>query len=246
MLTASSRAESPAKRVAPLKILGDDAPDKLLVHEIYRSLQGESTWAGVPCTFVRLTGCHLRCAWCDTEHAFAAGEVKTIDEVVAAVAALAVPLVELTGGEPLLQKAAPKLLTRLLDAGHTVLVETSGALSIAGLDPRLRLIVDVKPPSSGEQARNRPDNLPLLKPGKDELKLVVVDDADWAFARDFVATAPVPAGVTILLSPGAMPGPGTLGPRGLVDRLLADPLMLQRVRFQLQMHKVLWGEQTGV
>lgn len=246
MLSPKARQETAQARVAALKVLGDTAPTTLLVHEIYRSLQGESTFAGVPCTFIRLTGCHLRCAWCDTEHAFHDGKPQSVAAVVAEVAALGVELVEVTGGEPLLQKATPLLLTKLLDAGHKVLVETSGAVSIAGLDPRLRLIVDVKPPSSGEQQRNRADNLALLKPGLDELKIVVVDDADYAFARDFVLNTAVPAGVTILLSPGATPKGDSLGATGLAERLLGDLPLLQRVRFQVQLHKVLWGERTGV
>ncbi len=226
-------------RVAPLAILRDVAAPSLLVHEIYASVQGESTWAGVPCIFVRTTACHLRCSYCDTAHAFHHGAVMSVDDVVAKVSAFGIPLVELTGGEPLLQKHAPTLITRLLDAGHTVLVETSGAVGIAGLDPRVHLIVDVKTPGSGEHERHRWDDLPLLVPGKDELKFVIVDEADYAWAKEAVRTRPIPAGVTVLFSPAA----ATMSPVWLAERIVADRLP---VRFQLQMHKVLWGDKSGV
>lgn len=246
-LSEQARRETPEERVRPLRVLSSSASSsgasagagQLLVHEIYASIQGESTWAGVPCSFVRLTGCHLRCGYCDTEHAFHHGTLQSVDDVVAAVAARGIPLVELTGGEPLLQPASSTLITRLLDAGHTVLVETSGAVSVEGLDPRVSLIVDIKTPGSGEHARNRWANLPLLKPGLDELKLVIVDDADYAWARDVVATRPIPAGVTVLFSP-CFP---TMPPQRLAEKIIEDRLP---VRFQLQMHKVLWGEKQGV
>ncbi len=247
-LSEKARSETPEERVRPLRVLNTLEPastsptasgEQLLVHEIYASIQGESTWAGVPCSFVRLTGCHLRCTYCDTEHAFHEGTVRSVDDVVAAVAAQGIPLVELTGGEPLLQRGAATLITRLLDAGHTVLVETSGAVTVEGLDPRVRLIVDIKTPGSGEHQRNRWANLPLLKPGLDELKLVIVDDADYAWASDVVATRPIPQGVTVLLSP-CFP---TMSPQRLAEKIIEDRLP---VRFQLQMHKVLWGEKTGV
>lgn len=237
-LSAKAKSETAAERVAPLRVLSTTS-DALLVHEIYTSVQGESTWAGVPCTFVRLTGCHLRCSWCDTEHSFHKGVVRSVDDVVAAVAAYGVPVVEVTGGEPLLQTATAALLTKLADAGHTVLVETSGAVSIEGLDPRAHLIVDVKLPASGEWERNRWSNLPLLKPGKDEVKFVIADDADYAVAKDVVATRPFPAGVTLLFSP-SFPG---MPPATLAEKIIADRLP---VRFQLQLHKVLWGEKPGV
>ena len=241
-LTAAARRESKEERVRPLRVLseqGASSSSSLLVHEIYASVQGESTWSGVPCSFVRLTGCHLRCGYCDTEHAFHAGALRSVDDVVAAVAAQGLPLVEITGGEPLLQPACALLLTRLLDAGHTVLVETSGAVTIAGLDPRARLIVDVKTPGSGEHERVRWANLPLLKPGLDELKLVIVDDADYDWAVEVVRSRPIPPGVTVLFSP-CFP---TMAPARLAERIIADRLP---VRFQLQLHKVLWGERQGV
>ena len=161
------------------------------------------------------------------------------NEVVAAVADWGIPLVELTGGEPLLQPAVPHLLTMLLDRGHTVLVETSGAVGLAGLDARARLIVDVKTPASGEHQRHRWADLPLLKPGLDELKFVLVDEADYAWAVEQVRTRPIPAGVTVLFSPAA----NALSPSWLAERIVADRLP---VRFQVQLHKVLWGDRTGV
>lgn len=237
-LSEPAKAESAEARVRPLKVLSSTS-DRLLVHEIYTSIQGESTWAGVPCTFVRLTGCHLRCSWCDTEHAFHHGEVRSVDDVVAAALGFGVSVVEVTGGEPLLQQATPALLTRLADAGLTVLVETSGAVSIDGLDPRAHLIVDVKLPGSGEWGKNRWANLPLLKPVRDELKFVIADDADYDAAVEVVKTRPIPAGVTLLFSP-VFP---SMPPQRLAEKIIQDRLP---VRFQLQMHKVLWGEKPGV
>ena len=239
MLSETERNTPAADRVRPLKVLQSAPTTSLLVHEVYASVQGESTWAGVPCVFVRLSGCHLRCTYCDTAHAFYDGAVTSIDDVLAKVAAYGIPLVELTGGEPLLQQGASVLITRLLDAGHTVLVETSGAVGIAGLDPRVRLIVDIKTPGSGEHTRHRFQDLPLLKPGMDELKLVLVDEADYAWASDIVRTRPIPAGVTVLFSPAA----GSIDPTWLAERIVADRLP---VRFQLQLHKVLWGNKSGV
>ena len=239
MLSDEERATPPAARIKPLKVLAHTPTPSVLVHEIYASVQGESSWAGVPCVFVRTTGCHLRCSYCDTAHAFEHGTVRTVDEVVTAVADWGIPLVELTGGEPLLQPAVPHLLTMLLDRGHTVLVETSGAVGLAGLDARARLIVDVKTPASGEHQRHRWADLPLLKPGLDELKFVLVDEADYAWAVEQVRTRPIPAGVTVLFSPAA----NALSPSWLAERIVADRLP---VRFQVQLHKVLWGDRTGV
>jgi 7-carboxy-7-deazaguanine synthase len=242
MLSEKAKQETAEERVRPLKVLSSSSQpssSSLLVHEIYTSIQGESSFAGVPCSFVRLTGCHLRCSWCDTEHAFHHGDVRSIEDVVKAVEGFGVPVVEVTGGEPLLQPATPALLTALCDAGLTVLVETSGAVSIAGLDPRARLIVDVKLPGSGEWQRNRWSNLPLLRPGLDELKLVISDDEDLAAAVEVVAARPIPRGVTVLFSP-AFPG--------MPAQRLAEVIIERRlpVRFQLQLHKVLWGERPGV
>ncbi len=244
MLTPAERSQSAAERVSPLRVLseshvGVDVDDRVLVHEIYLSVQGESTWQGVPCAFVRLTGCHLRCTWCDTAHAFAHGDVKAVADVVDAVCAYGVNVVEVTGGEPLLQRGTPRLLTALADRGLTVLVETSGAVSVAGLDPRARLIVDVKLPGSGEWSKNRFDNLPLLRPGLDELKFVIADDADYDVAVRVLREQPIPAGVVCLFSPAAP----SMAPARLAEKVTADRLP---VRFQVQLHKVLWGNKTGV
>ena len=164
-----------------LRPLEGKPPGTLVIHEIYRSLQGESTFAGLPCVFIRLTACHLRCVYCDTPHAFSQGEVLDLDEVVARAIELGDDLVELTGGEPLLQPEVYPLMTRLADAGKTVLLETSGAVDIAAVDPRVRIILDIKTPGSGEAAANVWSNLDRLKP-TDELKVVVCDrdDFDWA------------------------------------------------------------------
>ncbi len=239
MLTEAERNTPAAERVRPLKVLQSAPSTSLLVHEVYASVQGESTWAGVPCVFVRLSGCHLRCTYCDTAHAFYDGTVTSFDDVVAAVAAFGIPLVELTGGEPLLQPGASAFITRLLDEGYTVLVETSGAVGIAGLDPRVHLIVDVKTPASGEHTRHRFGDLPLLKPGMDELKFVIVDEADYAYAKEIVLNKSIPAGVTVLFSPAA----DQLDPAWIAEQIVADRLP---VRFQIQMHKVLWGNKSGV
>ena len=239
MLTEAERNTPAAERVRPLKVLQSAPSTSLLVHEVYASVQGESTWAGVPCVFVRLSGCHLRCTYCDTAHAFYDGTVTSFDDVIAAVAAFGIPLVELTGGEPLLQPGASAFITRLLDEGYTVLVETSGAVGIAGLDPRVHLIVDVKTPASGEHTRHRFGDLPLLKPGMDELKFVIVDEADYAYAKEIVLNKSIPAGVTVLFSPAA----DQLDPAWIAEQIVADRLP---VRFQIQMHKVLWGNKSGV
>jgi 7-carboxy-7-deazaguanine synthase len=240
----------------------------LVVNEVYLSLQGESTFAGLPCVFIRLTACNLRCSYCDTAYAFTEGEKQPVDEILAEVRRLAapfgqgfegqrLPLVELTGGEPLLQPNALPLMKTLCDYGFTVLIETSGAHDISKIDPRVRRIMDLKCPSSGEVLRNRMENVPHLKP-TDEVKFVIGtrDDYDWMkqqLAEHQLATicpvlvswvqplAPeqqhpalkrVPAGLTALTR------------QELAERIVADHLP---VRFQLQMHKFIWpAEQRGV
>lgn len=169
------------QRLAPLT--GKPA-GHLLVHEIYRSIQGESTFAGLPCTFVRLTACMTRCSWCDTPHAFKEGSLLPCQAVLEKVLALGCPLVELTGGEPLLQAEAFALMAALADAGKTVLLETSGLVSVGGVDPRVHIIMDLKCLDSGECAHNLWDNLTLLKP-TDQIKFVIVSrrDFDWAVRR---------------------------------------------------------------
>lgn len=237
MLTKAALAETAEERLVPLK--RKQREDTVLVHEVYVSVQGESTWAGVPCAFVRTTGCHLRCVYCDTEHAFHAGTERTVASLVDEVRALGVPLVEVTGGEPLLQKSARALLAALADAGLTVLLETSGGVATEGLDPRVRVILDVKTPGSGEAARNVEANWPRLVAGRDEVKFVLCDEADYAFARALVARGAFPPGVTVLFSPAAP----LIEPAALAGWIVRDRLP---VRFQLQLHKVLWGNRPGV
>ena len=159
--------------------------DFLRVTEVFHSIQGEGTWAGLPCTFIRLTGCPLRCTWCDTEYAFHGGEKRTLDDLVEEVARIGTPLVELTGGEPLIHRNAFVLAERLLDAGCTVLVETSGAVDVAPLDPRAHKIMDLKAPGSGEASKNLWSNLDHLT-ARDEVKVVLKDRADYEWARDQV------------------------------------------------------------
>lgn len=207
--------------------------DTLVVHEIYASIQGESSFAGMPCTFVRLTGCNLRCAWCDTEHAFYGGTRMAREDVLAQALAPETPLVELTGGEPLLQPGALPLLRELCDAGRTVLLETSGERDVSAVDPRVHRIVDLKAPGSGESHRNRWENLAVLT-RRDELKLVLADRADYEWARDVIRRERLAERVGhVLLScvHDALP------PRDLVAWMLEDRLP---ARFQLQMHKVVW------
>jgi 7-carboxy-7-deazaguanine synthase len=207
--------------------------DTLRVHEIYASIQGESTFAGVPCAFVRLTGCNLRCVWCDTPQAFYEGTRMTRAEVRDRALALGTPLVELTGGEPLLQPGALPLMTELADAGRTVLVETSGERDIAGVDPRVHRIVDLKAPGSGESHRNRWENVPLLTK-RDEVKIVLADRADYEWARDVIRREGLADRTGAVLLSCVH---GALDARDVVAWILADALP---VRFQVQMHKVIW------
>lgn len=208
--------------------------DTLVIHEIYRSLQGESTFAGLPCTFVRLSACNLRCRWCDTPDAFTGGTRMPVAEVVTQALALGTPLVEVTGGEPLLQAAVHPLMRALCDAGKTVLLETSGERDISDVDPRVRRIVDLKAPGSGESHRNRWANLPHLT-AQDEVKFVLADRADYEWARDVIRREALHerAG-TVLLSCVH----GELHPRDLAAWVLDDALP---VRVQVQLHKIIWG-----
>jgi 7-carboxy-7-deazaguanine synthase len=209
----------------------------LRVTEIFHSIQGESTRVGLPTVFVRLTGCPLRCVWCDTEYAFSGGESLAIADIVQRVAEFDCATVCVTGGEPLAQKGCLPLLAALCDAGHSVSLETSGALDIGGVDPRVARIVDLKAPGSGELAKNRWKNLDLMT-ARDELKFVLAsrEDYDWALSacrqRGIFALCPV------LFSPVQ----GQLDPAQLAEWIMADRLP---VRFQLQLHKVLWGSAKG-
>lgn len=211
---------------------------RLKVNEIFYSLQGESSFAGRPCVLVRLTGCHLRCTWCDSEHAFYEGEWLSVAEVLERVATIGCPLVELTGGEPLLQPAAAPLLAALCDAGYQVLLETSGAVDISPVDPRVRRIVDVKCPGSGEVESNHWPNLDALR-ATDELKLVLADEGDYEWARDLVLERRLHERCPVWFSPVA----GALDPALLAGWILRDHLP---VRLQLQLHKLLWGDARGV
>ena len=220
--------------VVPAEILGDASTQTLRVHEIYTSVQGESTWVGVPCTFVRLSRCNLHCRWCDTPQAFTGGELRTLSAILEEVLATGAPTVELTGGEPLLQAGALPLLTALCDAGLRVLLETSGERDISGVDPRVHRIMDLKAPGSGEVDKNRWENLVHLGP-QDEVKIVLADRADYEWAREVVRREALPEKVRAVLFSAVH---GELDPRALVDWILQDGLA---VRFQLQLHKVVWG-----
>lgn len=204
----------------------------LVIHEIYRSLQGESTFVGLPCVFVRLTACHLRCGYCDSPHAFGQGETLTLDEVVARALSLGDPLIEITGGEPLLQPEVFPLMARLADAGRTVLLETSGTLDISPVDPRVRIILDVKTPGSGEAEANLESNLDRLKP-TDELKFVLCDKADFDWSVAFVRDRSLTGRCPILFSPSF----GQVNPTDLAHWVLETRLP---IRLQLQQHKILW------
>jgi len=204
----------------------------LIVHEIYRSLQGESTFAGLPCVFVRLTACHLRCVYCDTPHAFHQGEPLGLDEVVDRALALGDDLVEITGGEPLLQDEVYPLMTRLADHGRTVLIETSGAVDTSLVDPRVRIILDVKTPDSGELAANVWSNLDRLRP-TDEVKFVLCSRDDFDWAADVVRRHDLTNRCPVLFSAVF----GQVNPTDLAAWILEARLP---VRLQLQMHKILW------
>jgi 7-carboxy-7-deazaguanine synthase len=209
----------------------------LTINEIFYSIQGESTYAGRPCVFVRLTACDLRCRWCDTPYAFHEGRKMTIDEVVADVEARGCPLVEITGGEPLLQADVVPLMQRLLDAGKTVMVETGGHRSIAQVPAGVIRIMDVKCPGSGESDKNDWDNLARLGPA-DEVKFVIADRRDYEFARDVVTRERLHERVNAVLF---SPVHGELEPRQLSEWVLVDRLP---VRVQLQVHKYIWSPQT--
>ena len=211
--------------------------DTLVVHELYRSIQGESSFAGRPCAFIRLTGCNLRCSWCDTPQAFTGGSRMTLDEVVTKTLALKTPVVLVTGGEPLLQPATPALMARLCDAGKVVLIETSGERDISGIDPRVHRIVDLKAPGSGESAKNRWENVPLLTL-RDELKIVLADRADYEWAKDVIVRERLNERVAEVLLSCVH---GVLDPQQLVAWVLEDELP---VRVQVQLHKYIWSPST--
>ena len=206
---------------------------KLKINEIYLSVQGESTWAGLPCVFVRFTGCDSRCSYCDTEYAFYEGSRKSLDQVFDEVMRFECPLVEITGGEPLLQKNVLSLMAALCDADRTVLIETSGAHDISGIDPRVHRIMDLKTPSSGEVARNLYANIALLN-HRDEVKFVIGSRDDYEWSREQIEYHQLANRVkAVLLSPVF----GRIEPREIVEWMLKDRLS---ARFQLQIHKFIW------
>ena len=216
---------------------GTAAAVRLRITEIFASVQGESSRVGLPTVFVRLTGCPLRCTWCDTAYAFTGGSTRTLDDILAEVARHGLRHVCVTGGEPLAQKGCLALLTALCDAGYDVSLETSGALDIAEVDARVARIVDLKAPGSGEVDKNRYQNIPLLR-ASDEVKIVLADAADYDWARAQIATHGLDRRCSVLLSPVA----GALDPAELADWVVRDRLP---VRFQLQLHKILWNDARG-
>jgi 7-carboxy-7-deazaguanine synthase len=207
----------------------------LRVTEIFRSIQGESTHAGRPCTFVRLTGCPMRCVWCDSEYTFTGGEHFTLDDVMREVHSLGCKLVEVTGGEPLAQKKAFELIRRLCDEGFEVLVETGNYVSTEGLDPRAKVILDVKCPASGEEPRNDWSNLERLREDMDEVKFVVADEGDWLYAKRIIEAQNLETRTrAILISPVW----GQIDLQQLANWIAGSGL---NVRMQLQLHKYIWG-----
>ena len=207
----------------------------LRVTEIFRSIQGESTHAGRPCTFVRLTGCPMRCVWCDSEYTFTGGEHYSIDNIMAQVAAFGCKLVEVTGGEPLAQKEAFQLIERLCDEGYEVLIETGGYVSTANVDPRAKVILDIKCPGSGEEHRNDWSNIDRLRPDNDEVKFVIADENDWLYAKNLIKERELESRTkAVLISPAW----GQIDLQQLADWIAASGL---NVRMQLQLHKYIWG-----
>lgn len=210
---------------------------RLKITEIFHSLQGEADTAGVPTVFVRLTGCPLRCQYCDTAYAFHGGEWWELAPLLARVAEFGTRYVCVTGGEPLAQQACAELLTALCEAGYRVSLETSGAMSLAAVDPRVVKVVDVKTPGSGEEGRNRYEELAHLR-GQDLVKFVICSRADYEWSRGKLRALALPAGCTALFSPSHEQLPA----RDLADWILEDRLP---VRMQIQLHKYLWGNVPG-
>lgn len=212
-------------------------PVQLRVTEIFHSLQGESTRVGLPTVFVRLTGCPLRCRWCDTEYAFSGGQSMTLEAIVEEVARHGAEYVCVTGGEPLAQKGCTALLTALCEAGYSVSLETSGALDIAGVDARVSRVMDLKPPGSGEAGKNRWENVEHLT-RHDEVKLVLASEEDYQWARNALREHRLDERCPVLFSPVH----GALSPAVLAEWILRDRLP---VRLQVQLHKLLWGAERG-
>ena len=213
------------------------AEERLKITEIFHSLQGEAQFAGVPSVFVRLTGCPLRCHYCDTAYAFHGGEWWTLPAIVARVAEFKTNDVCVTGGEPLAQRACPSLLTALCDQGHRVSLETSGAMAVESLDARVIRVVDVKTPGSGEEPRNLYDQLVTLS-AQDQVKFVITSRADYEWSRTKLQELSLSSRCGVLFSPSH----GQVAARDLAEWILADRLP---VRFQIQLHKILWGDERG-
>lgn len=211
--------------------------DTLRITEIFHSLQGEGDAMGFPTVFVRLTGCPLRCQYCDTAYAFTGGRVVPIDEILATVAAFNTKHVCVTGGEPLAQGNCAALLTRLCDAGYRVSLETSGAMSLAAVDTRVTKVVDIKTPASGEERRNRYEELAMLGQG-DQVKFVICDRSNYEWSRDKTNELALGQRAMVLFSPSHE----QLAARELADWILADGIA---VRMQVQLHKILWGNEPG-
>jgi 7-carboxy-7-deazaguanine synthase len=210
----------------------------LRIHEIFYSLQGESSRVGLPTVFVRLTGCPLRCGYCDTEYAFHGGNTQTFEEILSHVASYQTKYVCVTGGEPLAQKGCFQLLKMLCDLGYNVSIETSGALDISQVDKRVSVIMDIKTPGSGEESKNLWSNISHLK-AQDEVKFVLVNQADYSWAKQILSEYQISKKCPVLFSPGYH----TLKAEDLAAWVLADHLP---VRMQVQLHKILWGEKAGV
>lgn len=225
-----------ADAAQPSEIVQSPLP-RLKITEIFLSLQGEADSVGWPTVFVRLTGCPLRCTYCDTAYAFHGGQWREIDDIVAEVLGHGVRHVCVTGGEPLAQKRCLQLLEKLCDAGLQVSLETSGALDVTAVDRRVSRVVDIKTPASGEVARNRLQNLPLLT-ARDQLKFVLCSRADYEWARAMVLEQRLHERTMVLFSPSK----DQLAPRALADWIVADRLP---VRFQMQLHKLLWNDEPG-
>ncbi|RPI28345.1 MAG: radical SAM protein [Acidobacteria bacterium] len=216
-------------------VTGDE---RLLINEIFYSIQGESSYSGQPCAFVRLTACNLRCTYCDTEYAFHEGSWMTVGEIVARVLSYPTQLVEITGGEPLLQKSVHPLVSRILESGKHVLIETGGSVDISVVDPRAVIVYDIKCPGSGMVEKNRWENLDHLR-DHDEVKFVISSREDYEWARQLVTGNKTLARHMVLFSAAW----GRLSPAQLADWILEDRLP---VRLQVQLHKILWGEKRGV
>jgi 7-carboxy-7-deazaguanine synthase len=211
----------------------------LKINEIYASIQGESSHTGLPCIFIRLTGCNLRCTWCDTAYAFHKGDDLTVEETIQKVETFSLPLVEITGGEPLMQEEVYPLMDKLLETGYRVMLETGGALPIDKVPEKVIKILDIKCPGSGEDKKNHLKNLKLLAP-HDEVKFVLLDRADYEWSRDLLKKLALPSSIQILFSPVF----DKLDLKDLSEWILEDRLS---VRLQTQLHKVIWNKNaTGV